>query len=341
MCIAVYKKEGMRLTDDTLQNCWNNNPHGAGFMYAENDKLTIVKGLMTYADFLEAYRPHEDKQMVLHFRIRTHGETNPENTHPFSINEDLALVHNGIMSNVVCDINPAMSDTWHFVERYMKAMSPLWQTEQFKDLVESFIGHSKLIMMNNKGEVEIYKSELGNWSAGCWFSNTSWKPPVVYPPAKYVPPQKKESVVDTSGRKPLTAGSICWLMSDTPVLYPVLEGEMMPKHTQVRVSYFAQNNCVGVVSTTKPGVTARVPVWQLLTENPNKKTNVLEFKAHTFKFMDEAVVKQDHNGLIAGTIVTILNAGDTYCIVEELDSMLEKKCSIPSTLLAPVETLFH
>jgi hypothetical protein len=341
MCIAMYKKEGMVLTEDTLQNCWDNNPHGAGFMFAENGKLYVHKGFMTFDEFKVAYEPHKHKQCVLHFRIRTHGESNPENTHPFVVDENLALVHNGIISNVVCDINKSMSDTWHFTEKYMKALAPLWRTQAFKNLVEAFIGHSKLIMLNNLGEFEIYSEELGSWDSECWFSNSSYKAAKVYAPHKYVPPRSNEKPKETFSKKGLSVGDRCILNTDVQCKFPAYEGEIICKGTEVKVTYFGHGGMVGI-SDDINFAAALVPVWQLITELPEPvKCDVVQFKVHTFRFGDEAVVTADHNGLVTGSIVIILNAGKGYCIVEELDSMLEKKYSIPVTLLSPFQQLFH
>jgi predicted glutamine amidotransferase len=174
MCIAIYKPESMNLTELSLKNSWEHNPDGAGFMYAENEQLTVVKGLMSYDEFMTTFEPHKDKKAILHFRIATHGGINRENTHPFVVHDNLAMVHNGIISAVDTP-DLSKSDTWHFNELFLKKFHPLWRDPQFKALVESYIGHSKLIMMNNLGEVEIYKEKLGYWDSQCWFSNKSYE----------------------------------------------------------------------------------------------------------------------------------------------------------------------
>ena len=60
MCIAIYKPESYLLNDFALKNSWDANPDGAGFMYPENGKLVIVKGLMNYDEFRAAYDPHAE-----------------------------------------------------------------------------------------------------------------------------------------------------------------------------------------------------------------------------------------------------------------------------------------
>ena len=100
MCIIAIKPEGISIPIERLKTCWEHNPDGAGFMYSENNKLKIVKGLMTFDSFIKAYDEVNPltKRIVIHFRYGTHGDICPDLTHPFNVNEDLALVHNGILS---------------------------------------------------------------------------------------------------------------------------------------------------------------------------------------------------------------------------------------------------
>jgi hypothetical protein len=35
MCIAIMKSENKKISKSTLQRCYDANPDGAGFMYAE------------------------------------------------------------------------------------------------------------------------------------------------------------------------------------------------------------------------------------------------------------------------------------------------------------------
>jgi len=100
MCIIAIKPEGISIPIERLKSCWDNNSDGAGFMYSENGKLNIVKGLMTFDSFIKSYNDISplNKRIVIHFRYGTHGKICPDLTHPFIINKSLALVHNGILS---------------------------------------------------------------------------------------------------------------------------------------------------------------------------------------------------------------------------------------------------
>jgi predicted glutamine amidotransferase len=180
MCIAIYKPSGFLLTDETIAESWRCNADGAGFMYNENNKLHIVKGLMTLEAFKEAYKPHEEKNCVLHFRIKTHGNKDQENTHPFAIDDRLGMVHNGILTSVDTKEDQTKSDTWHFTKKHLftfrKNNHNFYTNPIYKEMIESFIGFSKLIFMDNKGKVSIFNESKGDWDSGCWFSNKSYQP---------------------------------------------------------------------------------------------------------------------------------------------------------------------
>jgi hypothetical protein len=176
MCIICHKPENNVLAEHVIDNMWHNNPDGAGFMYAENGKLHIQKGLMSLSDFKAAYEPHKEKEAVLHFRIRTHGKTDAEMTHPFSINDSLAFVHNGIINGLG---NNTHSDTWYFNENYLKPLSQDVQSflhiSPITTLIKDKIGGSKLVFMDQDGNVTIINEHLGVRSSdGFWFSNSSW-----------------------------------------------------------------------------------------------------------------------------------------------------------------------
>lgn len=177
MCIICAKEEGILLLDSVVQNMWDNNDDGAGFMYVEDGKLNVIKGLMTFDDFLKAYEPHKLKSLVMHFRIRTHGHTNAEMTHPFVVDENLAFAHNGIISGLG---DSTHSDTWYFNELYLKKIreqvSNFLNIPPVVDLIADKIGHSKLVFMDNTGEITIVNEGKGERSKeGIWFSNSSWK----------------------------------------------------------------------------------------------------------------------------------------------------------------------
>lgn len=184
MCIAILSPEGKIIPKATLEQCYRANKDGAGYMYAEDGKLHIHKGFFSFNEFYDSYQPHEGKKCVLHFRIKTHGLINKDNCHPYSISEDMAFVHNGMIS--IPQDNRDFSDTWHFNEKIIK---PMYKDNRAfikriynRELIKNFIGYSKLIFMDRKGRSSIINSDKGVWDGGVWYSNTSYQvKQTVYP----------------------------------------------------------------------------------------------------------------------------------------------------------------
>src|SRR3990170_9056739 len=117
MCIMIAKNKDLILKEKILKNCFNNNPDGAGFCVENEDKsFTIEKGFFSFESFYSAFQPHETKKALLHFRIRTHGDTDIENCHPFEVSDTIVFAHNGIISNVPTNKNK--SDTRVFKDLY-------------------------------------------------------------------------------------------------------------------------------------------------------------------------------------------------------------------------------
>ena len=100
MCVILNGKLNNILKLD-LQKAWKANSHGAGIVGQRKGKLVVIKGLMTYADLIEALDVFNLEDPInIHFRLATHGTINKDNTHPFKINNNAYLMHNGIMQGL-------------------------------------------------------------------------------------------------------------------------------------------------------------------------------------------------------------------------------------------------
>ena len=80
MCVAIYKPAGIETPSlDTLKQCWDANPDGAGFALRTEGEYSIGihKGYMTWKQFVAAYEKYRladfTGDLLLHFRIATHG----------------------------------------------------------------------------------------------------------------------------------------------------------------------------------------------------------------------------------------------------------------------------
>jgi predicted glutamine amidotransferase len=180
MCIAIFKPHGVKLEKSVLQKCFDNNKDGCGFAYheSENNRIIVKKGYSKFDDFWANFYRHMNRKMIIHFRNATHGEVDFENCHPFFVNENLVFAHNGMIIKINrWDLKK--SDSWHFNEAILRGIvekfPEIWKSAQFRVLVEFYIGKSRLIFMDNKGDVAIFNKELGVEEFGCWFSNNYYK----------------------------------------------------------------------------------------------------------------------------------------------------------------------
>lgn len=352
MCIAIYKPEGYTLLPETLETCWDNNPDGAGFMYAEKNKLIIVKGLMSFVEFLTAYTPHENKQLVLHFRIATHGKTNQENTHPFSISKNLGLIHNGIINKVTCDINKDMSDTWHFIEKYIKPFQEYCFHPQFKELIEDFIGHNKFILLNNFGEYTIYNESSGSWNTNCWFSNQSYiKRPTQFKKYNKVWDQT-DNIWETptpiptlpKERKPFSfdspkLGDRGILKYETMVENAKYLGEIIKEGTEITLLAYGAGNQIFITdSLTKQE--AKIPIWHVEQWLPPYTKLLPSTITDThYSANQEIVFTKNYNHFRIGDIKPILNT--LLNTLSVYDSNTKKSYLVPKTVVEPLSILLH
>lgn len=194
MCIALNKPAGITLTRDIYSECYDSNPDGAGFAYVEDGKIVIDKGYFNFDRLYEALKPHEQKALLVHFRIATHGTVNADNCHPWLVDCGLvngkpyqfAVIHNGILDHPSCKDK---SDTGHFVDDIMKPL--LTRDPWFFDapvgisIFEKIIGRAnKLVIMRNDGQTYIINAKAGEVAHGTWFSNSGYKPRFLELPGK-------------------------------------------------------------------------------------------------------------------------------------------------------------
>jgi hypothetical protein len=179
MCIAILNVAGSELSCTTLKNCWNNNSNGAGILYPNGEfGMGVYKELKSFDRFYSKYsklrKKFKDKNLVLHFRISTHGKIDIENCHPFLVNSELGFVHNGII-NAAPNSNE-YSDTNMFNRHILQRLPKGFLNEPgIISLIEQYIGYgSKLLFLNSKGEYKIINEKAGHWKDGNWYSNETY-----------------------------------------------------------------------------------------------------------------------------------------------------------------------
>jgi hypothetical protein len=183
MCLLVKQPAGHSFSDEWLADFFDSNPDGIGIMWAEDNTLYHIKHLpSTVQDMIAFYRQWADKkECAIHWRWRTHGDTDLANCHPyevFSADEGypLYLMHNGVLQTGNA-ADTTKSDTWHYINDYirpaLKGRGHEFMSDWFKAFVEDHIGGSnKFVMMDAFGNVQTFNESAGVMWEGCWMSNT-------------------------------------------------------------------------------------------------------------------------------------------------------------------------
>jgi predicted glutamine amidotransferase len=188
MCIAIIKPKGVKPPDEpTLRNCFDANPHGAGFMYAKHGFVYIQKGYMTFADFNKAYKSANIGKrdvIVYHFRIATHGAVDAGDCHPFPLSDDPKYLRHtylkadmGIAHNGMIDLKEErpLSDTATFIKQclYPLRADIRNRRKEILPLLSVATGGSKMAFLYHDGEYVT----TGKWitDKGVLYSNDSYK----------------------------------------------------------------------------------------------------------------------------------------------------------------------
>jgi hypothetical protein len=205
MCLITLNTAETRFTKAWLTDFFNHNSDGLGVMYAENGELIVEKFVpKNVKQALKFYATHiEGKDAIVHWRMRTHGDIDTANSHPYEVLNkkdhgiDLWMMHNGILHDVNDD-QQEMSDTWHFIRDTIRPIlseyPALLHHQAFIELLEERIGESnKLAFMDNLGNrtivnehafVEFNGAKLSNTYAWSSWSKHNLDGPEPYPAYK-------------------------------------------------------------------------------------------------------------------------------------------------------------
>jgi hypothetical protein len=189
MCIIVSKPKGIKLKKEVWAECFRCNGHGAGLTYEENGDLIVDKGFFKFDDLYAEIEKHEEKDLVVHFRIASAGAISPENCHPFYYESEnfpqfaFAIAHNGTLpwrstkeeSDTNCFVNDLLGP--HLDRDPFFLDSPTGNV-----FLTSFIGNrNKLAIVRLDRKKKEWKTYIINKSAGTedfggvWFSNYSYR----------------------------------------------------------------------------------------------------------------------------------------------------------------------
>lgn len=191
MCIIMVKPKNVQMPKrNILENCWDNNPDGAGLMFPKNGKIVIDKGYMEKEKLLARLKKLEkevnlyETPLVLHCRIKTSGKVNPSCTHPFPLADnfeymkqlrstsDIGIAHNGVIS--MCETSKKESDTMIFTKNYLfplqKKIPNMLEDKLITDLITEVVGKMAVMTV---GQVYLfghfYKKD------GIYYSNSTYE----------------------------------------------------------------------------------------------------------------------------------------------------------------------
>lgn len=176
MCVIVAKEKNKKMpTRETLKKCFSKNPHGCGFMYAENNRVYIEKGFMDFDSFYQRILELDQQidltknSIVMHFRISTSGNIDSGNCHPYPITNnlrltretfiqcsDVAFCHNGIIHDYSPKGKSLYNDTQIFnanVLYLFKNKYPTFYKDRRIMKMLDILCKSKLCFLDNKGDI--------------------------------------------------------------------------------------------------------------------------------------------------------------------------------------------
>lgn len=148
----------------------------------DQDKLHVVKEMKDceklYKKYVAANKKYPNATFVIHFRISNRGVISRENCHPFKVSNKLGFVHNGTIHPMGTD--DRYSDTNMFNKHILRKMPQVdieyLDNPAIQTVLGEFVGHSKLVFLDNEGNATIINEQKGKWEDdGIWYSNDSHK----------------------------------------------------------------------------------------------------------------------------------------------------------------------
>jgi hypothetical protein len=183
MCLLIVNSKDTVFSEKFLKGVYDRNEDGLGIMYAEDGVLHVKRCLPDNAkEAIKFYRTHaEGRDCVTHWRMRTHGDINLANCHPYEVFGDgsdmpIYMAHNGVLSTGNFK-DTSLSDTWHYIEDYIrplvKANPAMVFDEAFIKLISAHIGGgNKFAFMNHLGDIAVCNKSAFITYEGSLLSNT-------------------------------------------------------------------------------------------------------------------------------------------------------------------------
>lgn len=167
MCLIIVASKPSQVLDLDIWKAWNTNSHGAGIMQHRTGRLFVKKGIMRFSLLEETLKKlPECGPVAVHLRMATHGAVHGKNTHPWVIDSQSALMHNGVLSGLGKHGATGESDSAHLA----RILSYLPHNER-KSLLNTLDG--RYVYSSDEGML-MHGTGWTERSKGLWLSNTYW-----------------------------------------------------------------------------------------------------------------------------------------------------------------------
>lgn len=174
-----------------LRESWRINKDGAGFAFALDGKLSILKPFFSLDNLLASLKGSWSKvkgksDLIVHLRYATHGALTSKNTHPHSLAKGkVALAHNGVIPGFgsPVTVKNGISDTRHYCRYALRDLteSELLSKEALAVIEEDIGRTNKFALLGSDGRMRLVNAKAGYFVDGVWYSS--------YPSKPYVPPK--------------------------------------------------------------------------------------------------------------------------------------------------------
>lgn len=168
MCIIIVANKNKKIPNEHIKLASELNCDGFGMSASVNNKLFVYKSVSINSDDIiklyNSIRQVATGDIVLHFRFATHGDISDKLCHPFYVNKDLVMFHNGIICDSVSGYNghnKNESDTKAFVNNVLKNFKKGFQNnETIMNMISTSVGeYNKLCFLDNTGKITYTSSD--------------------------------------------------------------------------------------------------------------------------------------------------------------------------------------
>ena len=198
MCVIASIPAGTTIDEQELRDMWSTIPDGGGIAFIKDGNIKVKK-TMKLKTFLKWFKniqkEYGSNDMLMHMRIKTHGDVCVQNVHPFNVIQDnqvcndMVFAHNGILPSVfqttAKDTDAdciQISDTRRFNELFWSNFDiHALDDPRSIELVEELIGWgNKFVVLNAnpamKHQTYIINAGRGVYKDGVWMSNQNHCP---------------------------------------------------------------------------------------------------------------------------------------------------------------------